>query len=143
MTYARIDLSKTNYNKLEDGTWGFIECPDVDQLNDIYRTYCRYKRFKSVMPIFASEYTDPGNELIGYMHEDRLVAFSLIKLFDSENAECVQFAWDYGNPRLRLGINSLKHECAVFKQRGYQYLYLGGADEYKKHFDGFEILGPL
>ena len=143
MTYARIDLSKTNYNKLEDGKWEFLKDPDVDQLTDIYRTYCRYKRFKSVMPIFASEYTDPGNELIGYMHEGRLVAFSLIKLFDSENAECVQFAWDYANPILRLGINSLKHECAWYKQSGYKYLYLGGADEYKKHFDGFEILGPL
>lgn len=95
------------------------------------------------MPIFASEYTDPGNELIGYMHEGQLVAFSLIKIFDRENAECVQFAWDYANPKLRLGINSLKHECAWYKQCGYQYLYLGGADEYKKQFDGFEILGPL
>ena len=141
--YARIDLSKTDYNKLEAGTWGFIEYPDVDQLDTIYRTYCRYKQFKSVMPIVASEYTDPGNEVIGYMHNDKLVAFSLIKKFDSENAECVQFAWDYANPELRLGINSLKHECAVFKQWGYRYLYLGGADEYKKHFDGFEILGPL
>ena len=95
------------------------------------------------MPIFASEYSDPSNELIGYMHNDKLVAFSLIKKFDSENAECVQFAWDYVNPELRLGINSLKHECAVFKQWGYKYLYLGGAGEYKKHFDGFEILGSL
>ena len=143
MTYARIDLSKTNYNKLEDGKWEFIKDPDVDHLTDIYRTYCRYKQFKSVMPIFASEYTDPNIELIGYMHNDKLVAFSLIKKFDSENAECVQFAWDYANPKLRLGINSLKHECAVFKQWGYRYLYLGGADEYKKQIDGFETLGPL
>ena len=143
MTYARIDLSKTNYDKLKDGTWGFIEYPDIDQLNDIYRTYCRHKRFKSVMPIFPSEYTDPSNELIGYIHKDDLVAFSLIKIFDKENAECVQFAWDYANPELRLGIESLKHECAWYKQCGYKYLYLGGADEYKKQFDGFEILGPL
>ena len=141
MTYARIDLSKTNYNKLEDGTWGFIEYPDVDQLNNIYRTYCRHKKFKSVMPIFPSEYTDPGNELIGYMHESKLVAFSLIKIFDNENAECVQFAWDYNNPKLRLGFKSLEHECALYKDRGFKYLYLGGADEYKKQMQGFEILG--
>ena len=143
MTYARIDLSKTDYNKLEDGTWKFIEYPDVDQLNNIYRTYCRHKKFKSVMPIFPSEYVDPRNELIGYMHEGQLVAFSIIKIFDSENAECVQFAWDYAKPELRLGINSLKHECAWYKQCGYKYLFLGGADEYKKQFNGFEILGPL
>jgi len=143
MTYARIDLSKTDYNKLEDGKWGVIKDPDIDQLTNIYRTYCRHKKFKSVMPIFPSEYVDPNNELIGYMHEERLVAFSIIKTFDSENAECVQFAWNYVNPELRLGINSLKHECAWYKQCGYKYLFLGGADEYKKQFDGFEILGPL
>ena len=87
MTYARIDLSKTNYTQLPSSTWGFIKHPDVDQLDEIYKTYCRYKKFKSVMPIFPSEYVDPGNELIGYMHADRLVAFSLIKRFDKENAE--------------------------------------------------------
>ena len=143
MTYARIDLSKTDYNKLEDGKWGVIKCPDIDQLNNIYRTYCRYKKFKSVMPIFPSEYVDPGNELIGYMHGGQLVAFSLIKIFDSENAECIQFAWDYNNPKLRLGFKSLEHECALYKDRGFNYLYLGGADEYKKQIQGFEILRTL
>ena len=141
MTYARIDLSKTNYKQLPGWSWGFIEFPDVTQLDEIYSTYCRYKKFKSVMPIFASEYTDNGKEVIGYMHEDKLVAFSLIKIFDNENAECVQFAWDYANPRLRLGFKSLEHECALYKDRGFKYLYLGGADEYKKQMQGFEILG--
>jgi hypothetical protein len=36
----------------------------------------------------------------------------------------------------------MKHECAVYKARGYQYLYLGGADEYKQEIAGFEMLGP-
>ena len=93
------------------------------------------------MPIFDSEYTDPGNRIIGYYVNGELVAFSLIKLFNKYNAECVQFAWDYGNHKLRLGIISLKHECAVFKDLGFSYLYLGGADEYKQKLDGFEILG--
>ena len=43
---------------------------------------------------------------------------------------------------LVFGIKSLKHECALYKARGFKYLYLGGADEYKKQIDGFEILGP-
>jgi hypothetical protein len=95
------------------------------------------------MPIFASEYTDSKSDVIGYYNNEKLVAFSLIKRYSDVEAECVQFAWDYVNPNLRLGISSLKNECAVYKRLGFRYLYLGGADEYKKNIDGFEILGPV
>lgn len=139
--FARINLSKTSYTETCD--WAYLTDPDADQLNSIYRTYCQYKRFDSVMPIFHSEYTSTSNDVIGYYHNKQLVAFSLIHRFDDENAECVQFAWDYSVPKLRLGIRSLENECAVYKQRGFKYLYLGGADEYKKKINGFEILGEL
>ena len=39
-------------------------------------------------------------------------------------------------------IETMKHECALYKSLGYRYLYLGGADEYKEEITGFEILGP-
>lgn len=94
------------------------------------------------MPIFDSEYTDPKSNVIGYYDNDDLVAFSLVRCYSDTEAECVQFAWDYNNPKLSLGIASLKNECAVYKRLGFKYLYLGGADEYKKQIDGFEILGP-
>jgi hypothetical protein len=95
------------------------------------------------MPIFDSEYTDPTMDILGYHHNDKLVAFSLIKCYSNTEAECIQFAWDYVNPELRLGITSLKNECAVYKARGFRYLYLGEAGEYKKQIDGFEIIGPI
>jgi arginyl-tRNA--protein-N-Asp/Glu arginylyltransferase len=95
------------------------------------------------MPIFNSEFTDPKNDVIGYYDNQQLVAFSLLRRFDNENVEAVQFAWNYNNPNLSLGINSLKSECAIYKELGFKYLYLGGADEYKKKIDGFELLGPL
>jgi hypothetical protein len=95
------------------------------------------------MPIFNSEFTDPKNEVIGYFDNNVLVAFSLLRLFDNDNVEAVQFAWDYKNTKLRLGISSLQNECALYKERGYKYLYLGGADEYKSKIDGFELLGPV
>lgn len=94
------------------------------------------------MPIFDSEYTDPNIDVIGYYNQENLVAFSLVKRYSNSDAECVQFAWDYVDPALKLGISSLKNECAVYKRLGFRYLYLGGADEYKKSIDGFEILGP-
>lgn len=142
MRYAKIDLTKTNYNMIETVRWVVIRSPDKGNLNRIYNEYCKYKKFKSVMPIFESEYSDSKNDIMGYYLNDRLIAFSLIRKYDAENLEAIQFAWDYKNPELHLGIESLKHECAFYKAAGYKYYYLGGADEYKKQFDGFEMLGP-
>ena len=140
MKYARIRLADTNYKTLEN--FQVLTSPDAQELERIYNTYCVYKKFKSVMPIFANEYTDPRNDVIGYYDQNKLVAFSLVRKYDSENAEAVQFAWDYANPELYLGYSSLRSECAYYKAQGFRYYYLGGADEYKRQFDGFEILGP-
>ena len=143
MTYqfARIDLSKTNYE--QSVKWECFRHPDIDKLNSIYRDYCKYKRFASVMPIFDSRYTDPMTDVIGYYDKDKLVAFSLIRRYDEHNALCDQFAWNYHNPKLRLGIETMKTECAIYKERGFKYLYLEQAHLYKSEIDGFEILGPL
>ena len=143
MTYqfARIDLSKTNYE--QSVKWQCFRHPDIAKLNAIYRDYCKYKRFASVMPIFDSRYTDPMTDVIGYYDKDKLVAFSLIRRYDDQNALCDQFAWNYHNPKLRLGIETMKTECAIYKERGFRYLYLEQAHLYKSEIDGFEILGPL
>lgn len=146
MTYqfARIDLNKTNYEITVK--WNYItDFSDtvIAQLNNIYRTYCIYKNFASVMPMFPSRYTDPMTDVIGYYDKEQLVAFSLIKRYDDYNAECAQFAWTYHLPRLRLGIETMKTECAIYKARGFHYLYLEQAHLYKQDMDGFELLGPM
>ena len=139
--FARINLGKTNYKINVD--WQYIKDPDIAKLNNIYRDYCKYKHFASVMPIFDSRYTDPMTDVIGYYDKDKLVAFSLIKRYNDKNALCDQFAWNYNNPKLRLGIETMKAECAIYKERGFDYLYLEQAHLYKSQIDGFEILGPL
>ena len=139
--YARIDLSKTTYQATVP--WRYLRNPDINELNDIYRTYCIYKHFSSVMPIFNSQYTDPDTDIIGYYDTEKLVAFSLIKRYDTHNALCAQFAWNYSKPKLRLGIESLKTECAIYREQGFEYLYLDQAHLYKQGFEGFELLGPL
>jgi len=139
--YARINLEQVTYQPTVD--WYYIDTPDITVLNDIYRTYCTYKHFASVMPIFDSQYLDPKTDLIGYRDQGRLVAWSMIQRYDSHNALCAQFAWNYHNPRLRLGIESLKTECAIYRERGFQYLYLDQAHLYKQGLDGFELLGPI
>jgi hypothetical protein len=146
MTYqfARINLEKTNYTPTVE--WRYIIDRDpimLTKLDDIYRTYCIYKHFASVMPVFHSRYCDPMTDLVGYYDAEKLVAWSLIRRFDQHNAQCDQFAWTYHKPKLRLGIETMKTECAIYKARGFRYLYLEQAHLYKSEIDGFEILGPL
>jgi hypothetical protein len=139
--YARIDLKKTSY--MPTVTWEHITDPDISVLKDIYRTYCIYKHFASVMPLFDSQFTDPDTDVIGYRDNGKLVAFSLMKRYDTKNVLASQFAWTYHNPRIRLGIESLKTECAIYRDRGFEYLYLDQAHLYKQSIDGFEMLGTL
>jgi hypothetical protein len=143
MTYqfARINLVKTTYQPAVD--WEILCKPDVPLLRDIYRTYCIYKHFASVMPLFDSQFTDPMTDVIGYRESGQLVAFSLMKRYDDKNVLASQFAWTYHNPRTRLGIESLKTECAIYRDRGFAYLYLDQAHLYKQGLEGFEILGPI
>ena len=143
MTYqfARIDLAQTTYRPTV--TWEYLLEPNIDQLKDIYRTYCIYKHFASVMPLFNSQFTDPATDVIGYREAGELVAFSLMRRLDEENVLASQFAWTYHNPRTRLGVESLKTECAIYRDRGYKFLYLDQAHLYKQGLEGFEILGPV
>jgi len=143
MTYqfARIDLTKTTYQATV--AWEYLREPNTAQLRDIYRTYCIYKHFASVMPLFDSQFTDPMTDVIGYRENSDLVAFSLMKRLDDQNVLASQFAWTYHNPRSRLGVESLKTECAIYRDRGFSYLYLDQAHLYKQGLEGFEILGPI
>jgi len=143
MTYqfARISLPQTTYQSQID--WQYLRNPDIAVLNNILRTYCIYKHFASVMPIFDSQYLDPSTDVIGYYEEGRLVAFSLMKRYDDRNVLASQFAWTYHNPKTRLGVESLKTESAIYRERGIEYLYLDQAHLYNQGLDGFEILGPL
>ena len=139
--YARINLVKTTYQPTV--TWQYLHQPDIAELKDIYRTYCIYKHFASVMPLFDSQFTDPGTDVVGYYENNQLVAFSLMKRYDTENVLASQFAWTYRDPRTRLGIESLKTECAIYRERGFKFLYLDQAHLYKQGLEGFEILGTL
>jgi len=143
MTYqfARIDLAKNT--DLVSVKWAYLPDPDIHVLNDIYRTYCIYKHFASIMPLFDSQFTDPATDVIGYYENTKLVAFSLMKRYDTKNVLASQFAWTYHNPQTRLGIESLKTECAIYREQGFEYLYLDQAHLYKQGLEGFEILGAI
>lgn len=121
----------------------FIDVP-VGELQDIYKEYCNYKQFESVMPLFDTQFTDIKNDVYGYIDANaQLVAFSIVRRHSDTDAESLQFAWNYKQPELRLGIRSLEHECAMYKSQGFKYLYLGQEAEYKSRFNGYEIMGKL
>ena len=136
MKFCRINLSNTQYNTLDSVTMlsQFDRDTMFQTLVFIYESYCRYKKFESVMPLFRSM-------VFEYWDKDAPVAFSLVKRYDYTNAESLQFAWDYNNPELRLGIASIEHECAFYKSQGFEYLYLGQVNDYKTQFQGYEQLG--
>ena len=138
--YARIRLQETKYQPMVD--WEYLHEPNIPLLKDIYRTYCIYKHFASVIPLFDSQFTNATTDVIGYKEQGTLVAFSLMQRLDDQNVLASQFAWTYHNPRARLGIESLKTECAIYRDRGFEYLYLDQAHLYKQGIDGFELLGP-
>jgi hypothetical protein len=145
MTYqfARINLAQTNYT--ESVEWGYLSKSEymIEKCQEIYLVYCAHKRVASVMPLFPSRFRDAMADVIGYYSGGNLVAFSLIRRFDDHNALCDQFAWTYHEPRLRLGIETMKTECAIYLARGFRYLYLEQAHLYKQEIKGFEILGAI
>ena len=145
MKFCRIDLSKTNYRPWAGSFIMNLETrlQNHNRLKLIYQQYCEHKNFESVMPIFDSQFNDPANDIIGYQHCGELVAWSLCHRYDQYNVESIQFAWDYKDPSLYLGLRSLESECAIYQEKGYKYLYLGNVAEYKKQFAGFEIIGKL
>lgn len=136
--YARIDLSKTNYSILDN--FKLITDPNINQLQEIFKKYCTYKKFVSVEPMWDAEFIWDHNDVLGYYDNDQLVAWSVVTKYTDCDVYAVQFAWDYANPQLGLGIASLKSECAYYKSLGYKYYYLGEAHKYKQDLDGFEIL---
>jgi hypothetical protein len=44
------------------------------------------------MPIFDCEYQDTHNDIIGYFDQDELVAFSIVRKYDHNNVEAIQFS---------------------------------------------------
>jgi hypothetical protein len=139
--FGRIDLTKTNYvNEID---WWLLNPVPVNDVQRVYRDYCVHKHFQSVMPMIAGRLTAPDTEIIGYYDQSRLMAWSMYRIWDDKNILSDCFAWDYRNPQLRLGIRSIENECAIYRDRGYRYMYFEAVEPYMLDLQGFEILGPI
>ena len=143
MSYCYIDLAQTDYkNTLDYKIHSNVDKVPTEKMLDIYDAYCTYKKFDSVWPIYPEEFTARQNDIIGYFNQNKLVAWSMIYKINSYTLEALQFAWDYKDPKLKLGIESLKTECAIYKKLGYKSIILGEAHQYKRKINGFTIFGP-
>ena len=71
-------------------------------------------------------------------------AYTLEYAYDVEEydtvVDCQQFAWNYKNPRLRIGFKSIETESFIYKSRGFKYIILGEASEYKSTCKGYELI---
>lgn len=139
--FGRIDLSKTFYTS--DLNWHMLNPVPVNEVQRVYREYCTHKHFLSVMPMVTGRLTAPGTDIIGYYDNAELVAWSMYQIWDEKNILSDHFAWNYKNPKLRLGIRSIENECAIYRDRGYRYMYFEAVEPYMLDMQGFEILGPI
>lgn len=135
---TRLEVEKTNYNSLVDANMLSRPLPTAE-MDHIYTSYCYYKKFKKYFEV--GEYLD-RDKFIGYYHNDSFVAWSKLREYSNNAIETCQFVWDYCDPHINLGINSLHHEIAWAKEEGYRYVYLGPGYErssrYKADLIGFE-----
>jgi hypothetical protein len=139
--FGRINLEQTQY--VSDLDWQYLDPPPVNDIQRVYRDYCLHKHFHSVMPMVAGRFSVPGTEIIGYRQNTRLVAWSMYRIWDQHNVLSDHFAWDYRDPRLRLGLRSIENECAIYRDRGYRWMYFESVEPYMLDLQGFEILGGM
>lgn len=139
--FGRINLSIVTYTQELD--WELLSPVPVDEVQRVYRDYCLHKHFLSVMPLLSGRLRAPDTELIGYCDHGRLVAWSMYRIWDHENILSDHHAWDYRNPRLRLGARSLANECAIYRDRGFKWMYFETVEPYMLDMQGFEVLGAM
>jgi hypothetical protein len=141
MLFAYIDLSEITYQANLDCK--LLDPVPVDDIQRVYQAYCAHKNFHSVMPMVSGRFFVPGTEVWGYHDQDKLVAWSMYRVWDQHSVVCDHHAWDYRNPKLRLGIRSFENECAIYRDRGFKRIYFESVESYMFNLDGFKILGTI
>ena len=140
--FGRICLASTTYQ--QDLAFEILDPVPINDVLRVYRDYCVHRHFQSVMPMVPGRLTAADTEIIGYRDSTgRLMAWSMYRVWDQENVLSDHFAWDYRDPRLRLGIRSIENECAIYRDRGYRWMYFEAVEPYMLDLQGFEIMGPM
>ena len=138
---CRINLHKTNYKQIK---FKLLVSQDFHACEQIYKKYIEYNDIENPHPVFEEEWNREAKynaDVFGYYDAETLVAWSLTYKFPSKKTVLAdQFAWDYSNPKLKLGYRSIRSECAYYKSQGFNYFILGEPDKYKQELKGYEII---
>ncbi len=138
---CRIDLTKIKYKQINFVLLGLQDFPKCEE---IYKQYIEHNDIENPHPVFEEEWNTEAKynaDVIGYYDNNDLVAWSLTYKFPSKQTVIAdQFAWNYSNPKLKLGYKSIRSECAYYKSQGFKYFILGDPDKYKEELQGYEII---
>jgi len=133
---SRINLAQTNYKTID---FKLLNDQHFTECEEIYKQYIRHKNFDSIYPIYREDWSRAA--ILGYYDEGELAAWSCYMVYPSKSTvHADQFAWNYKNPKLKLGYKSLRSECAYFRDQGFKYLILGDMYSYKQELQGFEMI---
>ena len=88
--YGRIDLTKI-YEHIDIEIFNIK--PSLDDAKRVYEIYCKYKKFKSVIPLYHGDIY--LYEWFCYFQNHKLVAWQQTMLYPNDKvAFNEQFAWD-------------------------------------------------
>lgn len=138
MKFGRVDLANTTYTVTLEAH--LLDPVPIDEVNRVYKEYCLYKNFESVMPMVPGRFLVPGTEVFGYYQQGKLIAWSMYRIWDDKNIVVDHHAWDYSDPKSRLGLRSLQNECALYRARGFRFMYFESIEPYIANLQGFEML---
>jgi len=138
---VRCNLNDISYKEFTAERYT-ISKPKLAEIEHIYTSYCFHKGFEDLYQREVVNWLDDDICVEYYNLKNEFVAWSKLRPYTEKSLETVIFAWDYRDPKLKIGYNSLKHELAWAKNNGYEYVYLGpGYEEgciYKSELQGFE-----
>ena len=77
--HCRINLQNHTFKKYKNSR--ILNTLDTDKLLEIYDRYCEYHNFISPFPFYKEQFAHIYNNIIGYTHNNKLVAWSMIYLF--------------------------------------------------------------
>jgi len=133
------DITVEVYDKLDDALFTTI--------SSIYKKYIKHKKFHEKDFEEESEFFKKEDNIdwkyFIYYFQNKPIAFTEIKVFDSKHVLTGQFAWDYENPKLSIGTYATLYEIDwSIKNKCKKYYLAYGYEKsniYKSRFDGFEF----
>ena len=136
-----IDVGEREYINENGMFYAMNPSLDNDTTEKIYNQYCKYKGFSDLFHPEVTNWLDCDYKMVYYDNHNP-IAWSKMRMYTEYAMETVLFVWDYTNPKLRVGINSLIHELHWAKGNNFKYVYMGPGYEngsiYKANIDGFE-----